>query len=266
MLRTTDILIPTLGRPQRVAKLVRNIEEVTRAPYHLYFVVEEEDRESVEAVAASGAELFLNRGEARYATCINSAFDASSAPFVFQGADDIVFRDGWLEAALEGMEDPEIGVVGVRDPVNPFYDYASHSLVRRRYIEEESGCMDLSGVVLYPYRHSFADTEMVGVAKARGRYRFCPEAVVEHHHPGWYHDGRVRSDHRLFDATYAKGQASHGEDFHTFYRRARAWIGQIENRSKADRAIATLARWHRITPVVVFWRQLKDLVQRRSAA
>ena len=61
-------------------------------------------------------------------------------PSSSRGVDDVVFRDGWLDASLEAMGDPRVGVVGPADEVHGGGDHATHYLVRRSYIEREGGC------------------------------------------------------------------------------------------------------------------------------
>ncbi|MEM6329881.1 MAG: hypothetical protein AAF790_06500 [Planctomycetota bacterium] len=245
MARPTAIILPTLGRPHRVAPLLANIAEATSGPHRVYFVAEPHDTATIEAVEASPAELILNRGPGSYASCINTAYHATSEPFFFTGADDIRFTPGWLPAALAEMDDPAIGVVGTVDPLHEFPDQSTHSLVRRRYIAEESGCFDLPNTVLYPYHHGYCDTEFLAVAKARGAYVYCEQSRVEHHHPGWDWLGNVRSDDERYDATYAKGNSRHWEDLQTFLSRSRAWSSRLEPNSPATRSLLKFLRRNR---------------------
>ena len=154
-------------------------------------------------------------------------------------ADDIIFVDRWLEAAVIAMADPDVGVVGTADPLWPLPDHSTHSLVRRRYVEEQSGCVDLHDTVLYPYWHGFTDHELVGVAKSRRAYVYCEHSQVEHHHPGWDGMGRVRSGAAL-DDTYRKGNRNHRRDTVTFIQRSEQWIQQIDDPSPADIGVRKL--------------------------
>jgi hypothetical protein len=236
----TAILIPTYGRPHRVEPLTRSIRDNTKIPYSIYFIVEEHDQATIEAANRVGARMIINQGEPTYASCINTAYTATTERFFLLGADDIELTPGCLAEAVSCMSDSRIGVVGVRDPLHPFVDHSTHSLVRRRYIEEYSGCLDMPNTVLYPYKHAWTDWEMVSVAKVRGAYYYCDHALVEHHHPGWHPGGVVRSDSERFDATYAKGNESVIEDFAVFSRRARRWVNLLRKRkplTRADRKI-----------------------------
>lgn len=237
---STAILIPTLGRPHRVAEVHRSARDHANGDVSIYFVVEQDDADTIAAVTRTGAGMIINRGAPTYASCINQAYLDTQEPFFVLGSDDIEFLPRWLDEAMACMDDPAVGMVGVRDPLHPLVDHSTHSLVRRRYIEERSGCMDLPNTVLYPYKHGWTDWEMASVAKVRGAYRYCATSLVKHLHPGWETGGMVRTDHELYDATYAKGNRTVGEDFDIFSGRARAWVKQLARRkplTPADRKI-----------------------------
>ena len=227
------VLIPTLGRPNRIQPLLDNLNATTTGDFTAYFIVEQDDAPTIDAVRQAGAGLIINDGPPTYASCINTAYRQTDEPYLFLGADDIVFLDRWFEAAVAEMADSKVGVVGTADPHHPLPDHSSHSLVRRRYIEEQSGCMDLRDTVLYPYRHGFTDHELVGVAKSRHAYRYCESSCVEHHHPGWDSLGRVRGGATL-DATYQKGNRHHRLDTMTFIERSRKWSHLIDNPGPID--------------------------------
>ena len=243
-MESTAVLIPTLGRPARVQRLLDNLRASTACPFSPRFVVEGKDTATIEAVKRAGAQWIVNDGPATYASCINTAYRATDDAYLFLGADDIVFADGWLEATIDAMSDPAVGVVGTADPIFPLPDHSAHSLVRRRYVEEHSGCIDLPDTVLYPYWHGFTDHELVGVAKSRRAYLYCEEARIEHHHPGWDKLGRVRGGTRL-DATYRKGNRNHRKDTVLFIRRSRRWRHLIEPTSRAEIGLEEFIRRNR---------------------
>lgn len=238
---TVAVLIPTLGRSDRVRALVDNLKESSACDFAVYFVVERDDGSTIEAVRRTRANLIFNQGPPSYASCINTAYRETDEPYLFLAADDVVFLGRWLEEALAGMADPAVGVVGTVDPRFPVPDHSTHSLVRRQYIEDRGGCLDLRDTVLYPYWHGFTDHELVGVAKSRKAYVYRQTARVEHHHPGWDSLGRVRGGASL-DATYQKGNRHHRQDTVTFIERSRAWIDLIGTPSPADIRIRKFVR------------------------
>jgi glycosyltransferase involved in cell wall biosynthesis len=239
---TVAILIPTFGRPQRAAELVEDIRVATTANYRIYFVVEKHDPETIAAVGRLDAEAIINPGEPTYASCINSAYAQTKEPYFFTGADDIHFHPGWLSEALKWMSDPKIGIVGTADPLHDSRDHSTHSLVRRKYIQQHSGCLDRPNTVLYPYWHGWTDHEFLGIAKSRGAYHYCKKSLVDHHHPGWDWFGRVDSGDEKFDATYAKGNRNHRQDTRKFLQRCRQWIDSLPDDSPSNTGLKKFVR------------------------
>lgn len=234
-METTAVLVPSYGRPDTLARLAEDLRASTDAPYRLYFVLEQDDEQSIEVATRIDADVIINVGEKRYAACINAAYLETSEPFLFLGADDIRFGSGWLEAGLEAMADPLVSVVGTVDPLHEYEDQSTHHLVRRTYIEEQSGCMDIPNIVLYPYHHAYTDWEFTAVAKVRGVYAYCEDSIVEHHHPGWLTDGTVDHQHDLFDETYAKGNVTHLLDRQEWIRRSSMWAREFRRRPELSR-------------------------------
>ena len=159
--RSVALLIPTLGRPGQLADLLANLQHAAGEIATPYLLVEAHDQATREAAERLGAQVVLNEGPSTFPSCINTGYRRTTEPFVFTGADDIRLRPGALEAAAACMEDPAIGVVGTHDPIHPFPDHSTHSLVRRSYVQEQGGSPNLAETVLYPYGHSYADLEIV---------------------------------------------------------------------------------------------------------
>lgn len=216
----TAILVPVLGRPQNVAPLVESIEQNTPEPHRTLFVLSVGDVAELEAIEAyyqDHGEVFdyqLVGEPGTWARKINAGFAATEEPFVFLAADDLKFHGEWLLEALYVMgwndtleADRRIHVVGTNDLGNertwsrdPHYVHATHSLVRRSYIDELGGTMDQGpGTVLFEgYAHEYADDELIETAKARGVYAHAYDSIVEHLHPDF---GKAPQDD-----TYAWGR------------------------------------------------------------
>ncbi len=205
-----------LGRPQAVAPLLASIEAATPSPFRVLFVCTPGDT-AVPAVTAAGTDLLLvDFRPGDYARKINAGIGATTEPFIFTGASDLVFHAGWLEAALN-LVNKGAGVVGTNDLGNPRVlkgEHSTHSLLVRTYVEAR-GTIDGAGAMHEGYRHNFCDTEMVETAKARGAWRFAPDSIVEHRHPHW---GTAE-----FDETYRLGQAGFVRDQMLYHRRRRLW-------------------------------------------
>lgn len=153
-----------------------------------------------------------------YAEAVNESWQTVSEPFLFLGADDCLFHEGWADAALALMDD-EIRVVGTNDLRNPYVLegwHSTHSLVDRRYIERVGGVIDAGpGSFLYPYDHSYTDSEFIETAIAREVFAPCADSVVEHFHPDFHT--------REPDEIHHKTRRRIGEDFETFCDRRHLW-------------------------------------------
>lgn len=221
---STVLLVPVLRRPRNVGPLVRSVRENTPEPHRLLFLVTAGDSEEIAAIEEAGAEYLATppapRGD--YARKINAGYAATSEPFLFLGADDLRFHPGWLSAGLALFEDPAIGVVGTQDlaPTERARtgQHATHSLVRRSYVDER-GTIDRRGQVLHPgYWHEYVDDEFIATARARGAFAFAFDSVVEHLHPSW---GKAPTD-ELY--AQQRRRMSHGRAL--FARRRRLWTSR----------------------------------------
>jgi hypothetical protein len=88
-------------------------------------------------------------------------------------------------------------------------------MVRRHYIEQQSGVIDMPGRVFYPYNHNFIDTEFTQTAQRRGVWAKCDPLVIHHNHPGF--TGKEK------DETYKKNDRTYEEDERTFNNRKHLW-------------------------------------------
>jgi len=94
------------------------------------------------------------------------------------GADDIVWHDGWLEAAIEFTD---FDVIGLNDLQTNIDDYAPHYMASYWFCE---GVND--GWMIPPvYKTWWFDREICERAKAIGQYAPAWNAVLEHRHPDW---------------------------------------------------------------------------------
>jgi glycosyltransferase involved in cell wall biosynthesis len=208
------VLIPTLNRPHRVAEIVANLKDT--APEAVpYFIIEEHDTATAEAIEAIGSNKVVNKRAASYAGAINTAIKETKEPYILMAADDLLFKQGWAEPILKLAKD--FGFVGTNDLHNPDVlrgTHATHYLITREYAE--LGSIDDPDAVLYEgYIHNYTDTEAVATAKFRGQWTPCLESVIEHLHWVW---GLATQD-----ATYQKGTTTVSQDEQTFNSRAHLW-------------------------------------------
>jgi hypothetical protein len=204
------ILIPTM-RAHLIPALIRNIEATTPSEHSVYWAC---TRESDCEKALEGQKCFPDDGGS-WPVRINALFKVSTEPYIFLGADDVVFHPEWLEKAFDCMEKVEgVGVVSVNDLNNP---YGTLSLISREYVDVYGGTMDRSGPVIHPgYHHNWCDTELRQTAEHRGRFIYCEHSVVEHMH----HDNGKAP----FDEVYALGDKHLQADVNLFFSRHPLWM------------------------------------------
>lgn len=184
-----DVLIPTVGRADRLASVAANIHDATEVEHRVVFILEEDDHDSWKAyLTESGTIRIPNAHEPNYAGACLTGYEQSDAPYLFCGADDLRFHRGWDHHALATMTAlPHLRVVGTNDLCNPYVSagmHSTHSLVDRRYLDEVGGTVDAGPGSFLPtcYTHQFTDTEFIGTAKMRAVFAPCMDSVVEHLH------------------------------------------------------------------------------------
>jgi glycosyltransferase involved in cell wall biosynthesis len=216
-LDSVAVLVPALGRPQNVERLVASLAATPEAiPY---FICDPDDIEQIEAVEKAGAIVLRHAGT--FAEKINHGVKATTQPWLMVCGDDVEFDPSWLCAArtvdgfdVIGTNDSEPG--RVRNPEVAAGKHADHFLVRREYVTEYGASLDGPGLLApEAYGHWYVDKEIVELAKARGVFTPCLASVVVHHHPGY--DGR--EDLRQADPTYMKAVESSGSDAETYESR-----------------------------------------------
>jgi hypothetical protein len=213
------ILVPTLGRADALAPLLQNLCQVTEFRYRVYFVVDREDQETRHVLETMpGFDFVTVVCDGTFPEKTNAGYRASSEELVAPLADDVVFRAGWLEAALPHFE-AGWQVVGTYDrtPVTDGGWHVTMPILRRSYIEGPGAAWGETDTVFHEgLHHNFTDTELWQLARHRDVAVFEPESVIEHRHPQW--------GTRPADATDAKGNGQNWEaDEALFIRRKEEW-------------------------------------------
>lgn len=218
------VIVPVLARPANARPLVDSFL-ASDADAELWFVASPGDTGQLDACYATGQATLVatwEPGPGDYAAKIQRGFDLTRAPFVLLGADDLRFHPGWDRALLAVAREFDVGVVGTNDLGNSAVvagRHSTHPLVARCYIDQYGGAFGEPRQVYHAgYSHQFVDVELVELAKHRGCYAHCPDAVVEHLHPLW-RKGEM-------DATYRKGQADGAADRRLFEQRQAMWLRQ----------------------------------------
>lgn len=217
------VLIPVLDRPERAYKVVQSIRDSSSERHRVLFLCSPGDKTEIYACQHTDADVHVVDwlpGPGDFARKTNLGYALTDEPFVFCGADDLTFGPNWDIEALQVAEETGAGVIGTWDGANPATmagKHATHSLVRRSYVEEWGGTIDGTGSIYCElYDHQCVDNELVEIANLRAKWAFAHKSKVIHHHP--IYDRTV-----TMDATYHKALAHGREDIALFMQRRRIW-------------------------------------------
>lgn len=227
------VIVPVLGRPDRAAPLAANVFE-TAPGVPLVFVCSPGDFEQIAAcrecashhahATDEAVDVLIAKfdpGPGDFAKKMNLAYELTAEPWLFQAADDVRFKPGWLEALMLCAAATGAQVIGTDDCANPTVKagrHSTHTLISRAYCDDPGASMDGPGTVFSTaYGHQYCDTELVELAKWRGVWAFSPAARVVHEHPLWNGGGL------LADETYRRGQSTSRADARLYAQRSRLW-------------------------------------------
>ena len=205
---STAILIPAM-RGHLLRGLLASIRDATPEPHQVWVIG---TPDVVNSIPDDDDTVVYEDHGGTWGKRLNYLFAQSTESYVFGGADDLRFHPGWLSAALKTMAEVD-GVVMVNDLQS---DFGTLPLVSRHYIETLGGTVDGPGTIFHDgYAHNFTERETVETAKARGRWAYCPESVVEHMH---YLSGKAPHD-----KVYELGQSTWDLDIALYQSRAHLW-------------------------------------------
>lgn len=205
---TLGIYCPTYKRPDKLQAVATNIEQATRSRFKLYWGCEPNDPAGIAAAKATGHPVIINKYSMGYADTVQTIYERSRCSVFFTANDDFFFVDGWDVAPMRFLvENPEIMVLGVHDGTSTTNFYTTF-FVRRKYIMEQSGVVDMPNRVFYPYSHNYTDTEFSQTAIKRAVWDKLESPCIEHRRFG-------------HDETYAKNGATFPADREIYERRKR---------------------------------------------
>ena len=215
------ICLPTKGRP---AQMKKRVNDLILQPLPdgvdliLSLAVIRDDTETLRAVNEvidqwydSDVTVLLTFRESG-STAVdgwNRAYNAVAdiCDWFVLGADDLIWADGWLEAAMELFAAGE--VIGLNDTHTDLNQYAPH------YMASAAFCRDVLGGCLVPpiYRSWWFDREVCEIAQSFGVYVPGWGVIVAHTHPDW--------KTAEMDDIYSQARPLHDADRALYLRRQR---------------------------------------------
>lgn len=198
------VIVPVAQRDNArtfLSSLRDSLEPAQRHDVWVYLMADRHDREVIEAWSKAAGELYpsiiINKGiyepfdgmatMGTFAQKANRGYRISDEPWLFVVGDDVRFHPGWLDHAMSKAGESTRSVIGTNDLGNPRVmsgEHATHFFVLRRYVDEQGASFDGPGVLCHEgYRHWYVDDEIIELAKRRGQFAPCLDAVVEHLHP-----------------------------------------------------------------------------------
>lgn len=206
------IFIPTLYRPKNLPKVINSIYDTAFNECNIYAMCPDDDIESQEILDEYDVKFWTDKGDMRFAKRIQWMYRMTNESWFLTGADDLVFTEGWLDAAKPFMNN--YSVISFEDNCNPTLP-GTNFLIRRKYIKEDSGVVDSPNTVFcQEYFHNFVDNELWGTAIKRGVFAKCP-GVIEHLHPTI---GKAE-----WDDIYEVAQQNFHNDATLFHMRSHMW-------------------------------------------
>jgi glycosyltransferase involved in cell wall biosynthesis len=205
-----SIIIPTLGRTERLAQTVNSIYEtackrLADPPFEIVIVTEDPDTICM-IKSEMGALVELIEAGGTPVEKWNLGAAHADGDWLMLMSDDVIFLPGWMEAC---QRTPNRGFIGLNEGVN-WTDDVGHWMISR-----ECACDVLGGVLAIPHYKSWSfDQETCAIVRRAGRYARTDDIVIDHRH---YSLGKA-----AFDETYKRVQPWHVEDARTYVNRKAA--------------------------------------------
>jgi len=201
----TAALIPTLHRPEGLRVALQSLRDTS--PSVIPVVAHDADDLSAPVIAREFGAIVV-KCEKQRAGCAYAWNTALKAAPQFEAyvmaSDDCIFRDGWLELALDEIQ-TGAGLVGFATDKKTVYCY--HYVMTREFIKKYHG-----GVAAVPHYTSWCvDTEACERAIRAGQYVKLKQALIEHDWKG--PDG---------DETYKLGRDRQPENKKLYHERKKA--------------------------------------------
>lgn len=214
VVRKTAILLPSLNRPEQVARCVDTLRSTTDwRDVDIKVMIDLSDKASERALDGMPIELVFTTNKKGSIAAWNEMLGLFNNYHAYvAAADDLIFRQGWYAAAMKALDKlGGDGFVGFNDlHYDGNKDWSTHWLATRDFLIDHNG-----GVIYAPHYGSWwCDPEVCERARRAGKYIWAEDAIVEHLHADY---GKAK-----YDKTYTDANHYHPLDTETYKRRQAA--------------------------------------------
>ena len=189
-----SICIPTLGRPEKLHRLLEKIKE--NAEYDNYEIIVEEDKP-----------IPNNEG---CPTVLKRCVDRSTGDFVMFLGNDVIPQPNFLQEAIWQMirAFPEMdGFVALNDGYWEEGDAATHWLASKKLLPMLGGEFFHTG-----YYHTGCDNELMARCEMLGKYTWAKNAKIIHDHP--INSGFVEGVDEIYAQSYSGPRHDHDNELY----------------------------------------------------
>ncbi len=213
-----SIITPSTRRPEQLRACIERLIETTQEHDVEIICVIDDCPDSLKALEGLPIIVISNPKHQGAGACWNQGSRIATGGAFVLGADDVIYHDGWLDAALAALDKlGGSGMVGLNDLHVPEHAFATHHLMTRDFvIKYMGGCF-----VIPVYGHQFIDLEATARARRASKYIWARDAIVEHRHPA----------HKMApnDFVYRLGGSHFARDRKTYQARlAAGWPDDFE--------------------------------------
>jgi hypothetical protein len=198
------VLVPSRGRPEKVARLIEACKKTCRADTELFFGFDFDDPQLQDSIMASdGARVMTGTrlGLAGWTNRLSQIYECNTPYLASVGDDMVPVTDGWDERLIAAC-----GTTGMAYPNDGRRTDIPELIVMSSDIVRALGWMCLPTL-----EHWYVDNVWSDLGRGAGCLSFLADVVVEHRHPNVVGGDRP-------DATYNDAAGQYAADLAAYQR------------------------------------------------